>query len=58
MSNHYILMDFAAQFKQMIQACADHPLLVALGALAVIVSIYVMVDAHRNKKKRARHRWK
>ena len=51
-------MDFAAQFKQIVQACTDHPLLVALGALAAIVSIYIMFDAHRNKKNRARHRWK
>ena len=29
-----------------------------LAVLAVIISIFLVIDAHRNKKKRPRHRWK
>jgi hypothetical protein len=32
--------------------------LIGLAALAVCLSIFLVIDAHRNKKKRARHRWK
>jgi len=51
-------MDLATFFKSVGDVISGHLLLIALGALAVIVSIIIMCDAHRNKKKRARHRWK
>jgi hypothetical protein len=51
-------MYFADFFKSVGQACSAHPLLIALGTLAVAVSLFIMFDAHRLKKKRARHRWK
>lgn len=58
MSNHHILMDLGTLFKSVGDAVSGHLLLIALAALAVIVSIFIMCDAHRCKKKRARHRWK
>ncbi len=58
MSNRYTIMYFADFFKSVGQACSAHPLLIALGTLAVAVSLFIMFDAHRLKKKRARHRWK
>jgi hypothetical protein len=51
-------MDLGTLFKSVGDAVSGHLLLIALAALAVIVSIFIMCDAHRCKKKRARHRWK
>lgn len=32
--------------------------LIVLAAVALVITIFLIVDAHKGKKKRARHRWK
>jgi hypothetical protein len=53
-----MLMDMAGFFRWAGHAFSGHALLVVLLVLAVMVSLFIMYDAHKHKKKRARHRWK
>jgi len=51
-------MDFKQMFQSVVEACQKLPVLIGLVALAFGITVFVVVDAHRNKKKRSRHRWK
>jgi hypothetical protein len=51
-------MDIELILKSIKQACHDTPALIVVGLLVVGISIYLMVDAHRCKKGRPRHRGK
>jgi hypothetical protein len=51
-------MDFETFFKSVKDACLDAPVLIGVIVLGICISIFIMVDAHRIKKKRSRHRWK
>ena len=39
-------------------AVLDSPVLILMAALGICISIFIVIDAHRCKKKRPRHRWK
>jgi hypothetical protein len=49
-------MDWAKPFKAVWEVCRNSPVMVGLIVLAVIFCLFIMCDAHRNKKRRPRHR--
>jgi hypothetical protein len=51
-------MDFKLVIKSVKEICRNSPILVVVILLACCVSVFIMIDAHRSKKKRSRHRWK
>lgn len=51
-------MDFKLLFSSIKDVVQDSPVLILVAALGVCVSIFIIIDAHRCKKKRPRHRWK
>ncbi len=51
-------MDLKSLWNSVTEFFASYPVLIGAVVLAIIVSIVIMCDAHHNKKKRKRHRWK
>lgn len=51
-------MEFKVLFESIKDAWQNSPVLISLAALGFCIFAFIIVDAHRNKKKRARHRWK
>ncbi|MDB6067707.1 MAG: hypothetical protein JWR26_3915 [Pedosphaera sp.] len=51
-------MDFKTLFHSVKEACQNAPVLIILVVLGICVSIFIMIDAHRTRKKRSRNRWK
>ena len=51
-------MALGSFFKSVEIALQDYHVLIAAALVAACISIYIMLDAHRGKKKRPRHRWK
>src|SRR5205823_209514 len=52
----YMVMDSENFFSSVKDVAQSTPVLVALAILAVCVTVYLMVDAQRCRKKRPRHR--
>jgi len=51
-------MDIGRLVHSLKQAWQDSPVLVLIIALGVCVTIFIIIDAHRSKKRRSRKRWK
>jgi len=51
-------MDFKLLIKSVKETCQNSPVLVVVIVLVVCVFMFIIIDAHRCKKSRSRHRWK
>ncbi|MDB6019031.1 MAG: hypothetical protein JWR19_3520 [Pedosphaera sp.] len=49
-------MDFHLLFKSVRELCQNSPVLVILAIVGVLAFFIIILDAHRHKKKRPRHR--
>jgi len=53
-----LTMEFKLLCQSVREACQNSPILIIVVVVGLCVSIFIIIDAHRNKKRRARHRWK
>ncbi len=51
-----VVIDFVSIAKSVWQFCRESPGVVAAGVIGFCAFLYIIIDAHRHKKHRPRHR--